>query len=204
MKIISFLIGLLLIGVIVYAGYYAMAHPTFVIWFGVITAIISPFAFEFIISPFKSKEKEVIKKLSKVPQIEQLIKNAEDNESKIILLEKQRQELDKLIAYESQKKTLEAERGIYILQGEESIEKIKEINASLELLTKTKQELPDNLKPLMTEIEKIKSTDISYIIGDKKFTIKQRYFSWFPFYGNALFEIIKASNEMINKIDKTD
>jgi seryl-tRNA synthetase len=202
MKIISFLIGLLLIGVIIFSGYYTMTHTNFVIWFGVITAIISPFAFEFIISPFKSKEKEVIKKLSKVPQIEQLIKNAEDNESKIALLESQRKELDKLIAYESQKKTLEAERAIYILQGEESLEKIKEINTNLELLTKTKQELPENLKSLMTEIERIDLTDITYLIGDKKFTIKQKYFNWFPFYGNAVFEVIKASKEMMNKLDK--
>ena len=202
MRVFIFVFGLLLVAGIVYSGYYTITNSNFIVWFGIITAIVSPFAFECLITPFKSKDKRVMKELSKVPQIEQLIKNAKDNESKIALLEKQRRELDKLISYESQKKTLEAKKNIYILQGKESLLQIEEINKNLELLTKVKQHLPDELKGLMETIEEIESTDVIYQIGGKELIFKQKYFSWFPFYGNALFEIIRESKKIMNKIDK--
>jgi hypothetical protein len=202
MRIFTFIFGLLLVAGIIYSGYYTITNSNFIVWFGIITAIVSPFAFECLITPFKSKDKKIMKELSKVPQIEQLIQNAKDNESKITLLEKQIRELDKLISYESQKKTLEAKRAIYILQGKESLSKINEINENLELLTETKQSLPDELKSLMKVIEEIESTDVIYQIRGKRLIFKQKYFSWFPFYGNLLFEIIRDGKRIMNKIDK--
>lgn len=199
MRILSFLFGLILIAAIVYCGYYSIEHPNFVAWFGVITAVISPVAFEFLLYPFRSKDKQMIKDLSKVPQIEKLLQEAKDNESKIELLEQQRKELDKLITYESKRRTLLAERALYITQGEEALAQIKKLDESLQLLTHEKQTLPDSLKELMGEIEKIESTDITYTLNGKTYTIRRKYFNWFPIYGNALFEIIKGGREIVNR-----
>jgi hypothetical protein len=80
MKLVSFLIGLILISVIVYFGYYTVSHPGFVVWFGVITAVVSPLAFEFLLIPFRSKDSRILKELSKVPQVQNLLQSAKDSE----------------------------------------------------------------------------------------------------------------------------
>lgn len=201
MKILSFISGLLLVGLITYFGYYTASHSSFVIWFGVITAIIAPLAFEFILYPFRSKDKQLIKELSKVPQIEKLIKEASDNESKIKLLEQQKLDLDKLISYESKRRTLLAERNLYVIQGEEALRGIEKSNQNLTLLLSEKQQLPESLKSLQQEIENIESTDLAYTINGKKYVIKKKYFEFFPYYGNAVYEIFKAT-KVLMKIDK--
>jgi hypothetical protein len=200
MKILSFLIGVVLIGLIVYIGNYTTNHPLFITWFGVITAILAPLAFEFLFYPFRVKDKKLIKELAKVPQIEKLLQEANNNETKVKYLKKQELELDKLISYETKRRTLIAEKEIYVLQGEEALKKIEKINEILELLTNEKLEMPESLKPLLHEIEKIESTDIIYVINNNNFVIKKKYFELFPFYGHILFEIFKLFAKIANKI----
>ena len=114
MKVLNFLIGLLLLVLIVYTGYYTTNNTNFVIWFGVITAILAPIALEFIFYPFKSKDKLLIKDLSRVPEIDKLIKEANNVEMKVQSLEKQKLELEKLISLEAYRRTLITEKEIYI------------------------------------------------------------------------------------------
>jgi hypothetical protein len=141
MRILSLAMGLLVLVGLVYSGYYANENPSFVVWFGVITAVASPLAFELILFPFKSKDKEILVALAKVPDIEKLIKEARDNEERVKLLEKQKASLATLIAFEAKRRTLEAEKEIFIIQGQQAIRSIEDVNMKLELLTKEKQVL---------------------------------------------------------------
>jgi hypothetical protein len=200
MKIISFIFGLVLIGVIIYFGFYTSTNPTFGIWFGVITAILAPLSFELLFTPFKSKDKTVLKELSKVPQIEKLIKEANDNESKIKLLEQQRIELDKLISFESRRRTLIAERNIYVLQGEVVLKNLTEINENLELLTSELQALPVTLQLLQKEIKKYGFNDIILTLFGKKYIFKKSNFDTFPIYGQLFFMLIKEFAKLDNII----
>jgi len=201
MKLISFILGALLVGLIAYLGYYTTTHSNFVIWFGVITALLAPLSFEFLLYPFRSKDKKLIKELSKVPQIENLIQEAKDSEAKVLLLEKQQKDLDKLISYESKRRTLLAERQIWILQAEESLKAIGKLDENIELLTSEKQNLPEHLKSLQENIKKIETEDISFTISGKNFTLKKKSFDSFPLYGKLLFEIIKLFERLFAKIE---
>jgi hypothetical protein len=201
MKFLSFFFGLVLLGAIIYTGYYTVSHSGFVIWFGVITAILAPIAFEFLLLPFRSKGNQLIKELSKVPQIEKLIKEAEDNEQKVRLLEQQRAELDKLISYEAQRRSLLAEQQIFILQGEAALKGLESVNKSLEELTAEKHLLPESLQPLLLRIEHGETTDTPFMFNGKQYALKKRHFELIPAYGNLAFEIAKLFVQALNKIE---
>lgn len=88
MRIVSFTLGLICISSIIALGYYANINSWFVIWFGVVTAILSPLAFEFLLFPFRARNQNLINDLSRVPKIDLLIKEAKDNEGRIKILER--------------------------------------------------------------------------------------------------------------------
>jgi hypothetical protein len=201
MKFLSFFFGLALLGAIIYTGYYTVSHPGFVIWFGVTTAILAPLAFEFLLLPFRTKDNKLIKELSKVPQIEKLIKEAEDNELKVRLLEQQREELDKLISYESQRRSLLAEQQIFILQGEVALKGLESVNHSLEELTAEKHLLPESLQPLLLKIERGETADIPFTFNGKQYALKKRHFALFPAYGNLAYELVRIIVVGINKME---
>lgn len=193
MKNVFFLLlGLILIAGLIFLGYYTTTNPTFVIWFGLITAIISPIVFELILLPLKYKDKKIITDLSKIPQIETLLNEAKNNESKVKLLELKIKELDSLISYESRRKTLIAERDLYINQGKLALKQIEGINKSIELLTLEREGIPDELKPLLSIIENIESNDIHCKIGDKTITIKQKHIESIPIYGSFTFSLLRT------------
>lgn len=194
-----FILGILLISVIIALGFYTKNNNGFAIWFGVITAFISPLAIELILYTFRSKEKVIIEKLSKVPEIDSLIKKAHDNEEKIALLLKQREELDLLIQYESKRRTLLAERDIFIAQGMKVIEELRSIDDRLTSLTKEKQRLPEYLKPLQEEIQKFNKNDVILQVKGKTYILNKDEFDLFPFYGELIFSLLKGFGALTKK-----
>lgn len=201
MKFIYFLIGLILLALIIYAGFYTTNHAGLVIWFGVLTAIAAPLAFEFLFFPFKSKDNDLVQKLSRVPEIEKLINKARTQEAKVKILEQQKLDLDTLISFESQRRTLLAERAIYVLQGEKALEELERINVNLDILTKNKHKMPDSMKSLLVLIEKIETSDIAYNFFGKRMVLKKKYVEFLPWYGNLLFEATKSISNAIVKVN---
>jgi DNA-binding MarR family transcriptional regulator len=201
MKVLSFVVGLVLLGAIVYIGYYTSSHSNFVIWFGVSTAILAPLAFEFLFLPFKSQNSKLIKDLSKVPQIEKLIKEAEDNEQKVKLLEQQRAELDRLVSYESKRRALLAEKKIFIYQGEAALKGLNRVDQSLLDLTGEKESFPESLHPLMEKIKHGEPSDVPFTFNGKQHTLRKSDFDGLPGYGVLFFELAKVIVRALDKME---
>lgn len=204
MKIISFISGLLLMAGIIFAGYYAVSHATFVIWFGVITAIVSPLSFELIYGPFRADTGKILKTLAKAAEIEKMIQQAEDTKTKIELLEAQQRDLDKLIAYESKRRTLIAEREIYIANGQQALNNIQKTDEQILVLTGEKQSLPEHLQPLANELDKPDQDIIGIELGKRKLILKRNSFELLPLYGGLLFDLIKMMHNLIIKLERGD
>jgi len=202
MKTLKFISGIILFFIIIYSGYYSTNNSKFVIWFGLITTILTPIAFYFILFPFKSKEKTLLKDLTRITQIEKLIEEANKTELKVQLLEKQKLDLEKLISFESHRRTLIAERNIYLYQGQTALNKIIEINENLELLTKERQALPEYLKSLQEEIRQKGVDDFIYVFRGKHYIVKKKNFEFIPIYGTLFYELFKSVAQIDNDFKK--
>jgi len=202
MKAFIFLIGILLLGTVVFTGYYTTSHPTFVIWFGLVTAILMPFAIEALIYPFRTndKDKKLMRALSTVPEIHKLIEEANDKASQIKALKKQQDELENLIAYESRRRTLIVEREIYLFQGRTALDGINKVDRQLEELAAEAMAFPDELNALLEFVKQEEPDAISFKVGTKEISLKKAHFQGISIYGNLAFEMVRAFAELFSKI----
>lgn len=202
MKILSFLFGILLLSTIIYSGYYTVNHTNFVIWFGLITAVLTPFAIELLLYPIKSGEKKVIEDLKKVAEINALIEKANDKETQVKQLENRLKELDQLIAYESKRRTLETERDIYLFQANNSLKGLRKVQEEMEALVGEKQALPKELKELQEQLEHGEENDIEIPIGEKTIVLRRRNFAGGSIYSLLIFECIRFVYKTFKILDK--
>ncbi|MFL6230441.1 MAG: hypothetical protein ACJ741_16845 [Pyrinomonadaceae bacterium] len=105
-RILTFLFGAGLIAVVVYLGLKARNDQSLVIWFGLAAAILVPSGFAAIGYAFTVTNRQVLERLSKVPEIERLITEARSQEEKIKLLEQERSRLAEIVELEARKQSL--------------------------------------------------------------------------------------------------
>jgi hypothetical protein len=94
------------IGVSVYLGIRAAADPGFVIWFGLATAILAPAAFQLIAIALVPTDTTLMRRLSSVPRIEELMAQAETEQERVRVLEDERARLAEIIRLEARRESL--------------------------------------------------------------------------------------------------
>lgn len=100
-------IGLLLFAAVIYLGFLASSDSRFVIWFGLAAALLAPGGIALISYAVTARSRQTLSQLSKVPEIEKLINEAESQEEKVRLLEQERERLVEAIELESRKQALD-------------------------------------------------------------------------------------------------
>lgn len=134
-KIFLLLIGIGLIVSVIFLGIKSAENNAFVAPFGLACALIAPVGISCITSVFNVGSNETLKKLLKVPQIDELIQKAETQEEKIKLLEDERKQLSNIVKYETLKyaaferrKHLEAEAENILKEYEKVEREIQQLN----------------------------------------------------------------------------
>lgn len=102
-RIFLLLIGILLILSVVFLGIKSAENNAFVVPFGLACALIAPIGISCVSNFFNIRNNDTLKKLLKVPQIDELIQKAETQEEKIRLLEEERKQLSNIVKYETLK-----------------------------------------------------------------------------------------------------
>lgn len=101
-RFISAIIGMILIGIVIILGIKSADSNTYLIMFGVASAIVAPVGLSALGYSIK-KEDAALKKLAMVPEIGSLIEKAETEKEKIKRLNRERIELINYIKIESQR-----------------------------------------------------------------------------------------------------
>ncbi len=134
-RVFLLLLGIILVIVVVLLGIKSANDSVFVVPFGLACALIAPIGISCITSVFNVGNNETLKKLLKVPQIDELIQKAETQEEKIKLLEEERKQLSNIVKYETlkyaaleRKKHLEVEAGNILKEYEKVEKEILELN----------------------------------------------------------------------------
>lgn len=134
-RIILLLIGVVLVIIVVFLGIKSANNNIFVVPFGLACALVAPVGISCITGVFNVGNNETLKKLLKVPQIDELIQKAETQEEKIKLLEEERRQLSNIVKYETlkyaaleRKKHLEVEAENILKEYEKVEKEICELN----------------------------------------------------------------------------
>ncbi len=133
-KFLLVLSGLLLFGVVAYLGLEASTKPTFVIWFGLSSALLAPAGFTLITLAFKNNNDKLLQQLSKVPEISVLIEKANTQEERIEALEIERASLEDAIKYETLRSVLIEKKNTFEMEAEKLIFNLNDVESKLSKL----------------------------------------------------------------------
>lgn len=139
-KVFLLLTGIILIFSVVFLGIKSTENNTFVVLFGLACALIAPIGITCITSVFNVGNKETLKKLLKVPQIDELIQKAETQEEKIKLLEDERKQLSNIVKYETLKYAALERRKYLEDEAKNILEEYEKIEREIEQLNLEKKE----------------------------------------------------------------
>lgn len=200
-RILSLLLGIGLIAVVVYLGLRARNEQAFVIWFGLAAAILTPIGLTAIGYSLSAGNRQVLERLSKVPEIERLISEAQSQEEKIRLLAQERSRLIEIVELEARKQSLITRKesleqdSIRILKELEAIdEELSEVDINVESSPVTEE-----IRRLQDRINARREGDLIFRFGSRRFIVRRSMLFNLPF-GGVLFEYYKLGMSLNNSI----
>lgn len=189
-RIISAVLGIILIGIVVFLGVKSGDDSWFVVPFGITSALIAPLGISALGYSIR-KEDPTLKKLALVPEIDSLIEKAETEAEKIKRLKREKNELlnyiqneTKRIALVERKKILETE----IQRISDEYQKVKLELAQIEGKKPNMDEISGEIRKFYTN-----KSEASLIVFGERYVIKSIY----DFYNLPAIIIINAMNKMV-------
>lgn len=152
-------------------GILSVDNPVIVPWFGIASLLLGPSGFALIGFAFKSNDGVILKRLSKVPQIEKLLEEAKSQEQKVQALEEERKKLTEIVQYEARRQTIESKKealeneGSRILHALESAED-ELARLGVEIKESGKEE---DLERLKLRIRESKKEDIVFYFWSREY-----------------------------------
>ncbi len=204
-RICAIIGALALAASVVFLGWRSNFDSAYVWWFGLASAFAAPIALSFISYAFNSSDRDLIKKLSKVPSIEELVRAAETQQAKIELLEKEKNKLTEIIRLESKR--------IYIRNRIESLDQdAVRIISEYSSLEKELKEITTESESFhsVDEIEKLRARmrardDGDFVLsfrGDS-YILKRSFFEILPFgLGKFTWVYFNAVNDLVTFLEK--
>ncbi len=142
-------IGLVAFGLVVLLFFLAKADDAYLLLFGLGTSVLIPLSFSLIKFGFNFKNREVNQKLSdlsKISDIQDLLKKAESTEEQLEILKSEYKNLERTLRYNSQKISLE-------LRRDDLLTKAKEVIRELDSISHELKKVDDNLSNFTVPVE---------------------------------------------------
>lgn len=196
------MLGIVTLGAVIWLGYLTANNstPQIVAVFGIASAIGAPIGFALIGYAFTSSEQEIIHRLAKVPEIEKLITEANSQEEKIWLLEKQKQQLAEIIQFEAKRQTLVNRKENNERDAVRLLNELIAIDAELSILNITvnkNKEVAEALNALHERIDAHQRGAIVFTLGDRTFVVEAEFIRSLP-WGVLIYYAIRFNQQFTN------
>ena len=187
------LIGLILIVTDVWLYFKAQSEGgLYLLLFGVGSAIFVPVGVGLITYAFGDKQREAVKKLTKIPEIEELIERAETQEQKIEILKDEYTKLQTTIQSESERLALTTRKEELEKNAKRILEELSVIEIELQVFNESVKGVPaKEVQKLRERIQAKRSGDLIIRIGTSQFLIEREQIIHTPVFGFWLYTILK-------------
>lgn len=206
-RFFSGIIGLVLLGIVIYLGFQAATDPVFVIWFGLAVAILPGLSYRAVRYAFIGSEGKVLKYLSKLPEVEKRIQQAKSLEERIKVLEEERAQIAEVVELESQRQAL--------LEGKRSLEqdaarilnKLQAIDSELGAINMNVQSSPvsQQVQSLHERLQVRQRGDIVIRLGSRYYSIdRDLVLGLFPLgFGRLLLCFLRFYDTILSRQRKS-
>lgn len=124
------LFGCALIAGVVWLGLRSASDSRYIVWFGLASAIAAPLGLAAISQLFRARDADILRRLSRVPELQSLIEQATSAEEKLRLLEQERQQLEEIIACEAVRRALADRRERLAQDGRLVLDELRVVDAA--------------------------------------------------------------------------
>jgi hypothetical protein len=198
-RILSLVLGFWLIATVFWLGLKTKNDQSLVIWFGLASAILAPVGFAAIGYSLTANNRRVLERLSKIPEIEELITTAKTEEGKIESLERERARLLEVVEFEARKESLTMRKGSLEEDGARILTELEAIDAELATLKISPGPVTEEIKKLQARIRARQKGDLVFRVGSRHFILKRETLIGLP-YGGIVFENLKFLLKMRNSV----
>ena len=179
---------------VVYLGILSGRDARYVVWFGIASAIAAPLGLTLFGYALSSQDRDLIQRLSKVPEIDRLISEAKTQEERIKLLEVEHARLVEVVKLESRRQAIDDR--IQSLESD-AVRIIRELDNLRDEAATLEIEIGDS--PVSAEIESLRARvrartegDVILRVGSSIFRIDRDIAKALPFgMGNMLLAIAR-------------
>lgn len=195
--------GIGLLVVVALIGYRAVQNSSLVVWFGLASALLAPAGFALIGYGFKSSNDELLRKLSKIPELQDLIEKAQSQEEKIKVLEEERDHLEQVIRFEAQRQSLVERREVLEREALRVLEELDATDTNIKVLL-DEESASSNREIIETLREKVRvaqSGDIVLAFGSKHFAVNTNKLMLAP-GGEVLVVYFRILREVLKIVQK--
>ncbi len=189
-RIIAFAIGGAFLAGVVWLGLKTTSDAAFVVWFGLASAILAPTGITMITYAITGGQREVLQRLSKIPEIDRLISEARTQEERIQLLEEERSRLLEAVQLETRRQTLLTRKasledeGTRVLDALEAVEgELRNLEVDIEAST-----VKEEIERLNERLRARQQGDIIVRLGDTYVSVGRDLVRSFPFLPEILAE----------------
>lgn len=203
-KAILFLLGVAIIGAVIWLGFLTANNqsPKLVAIFGIASAVIAPIGLTLIGYIFTANDQDVINRLAKVPEIEKLITEASSQEEKIRLLEKQKQQLAEIIQFEARRQSLVNRKETNEREAVRLLDELMAIDtelSNLEINVSENKEIAEALDTLRKRIAARQRGDIIVTLGKRSFIFDSGSLRETP-SGLIIYNILRLISKILTRL----
>lgn len=128
------MLGIILLAAVVWFGLRATYSQAYVVWFGLASAILAPTGVTLLGYALTGGQREMLQRLSRIPEIDKLISEAKTQEERIRLLEAERSRILEAIRIETRRQTLLAKKNTLEEDGTRILEELQAVERELDNL----------------------------------------------------------------------
>jgi hypothetical protein len=181
-RIAAFVIGAGLLTVVVWLGFKTTSGPVYIVWFGLASAILAPTGVATIGYALTGGQREVLQRLSKVPEIDKLISEANTQEERIRLLEEERSRLLEAVQLETRRQTLVTKKAVLEQDGVQILNELQAVERELGHLEMDIEAstVREEIKRLNERLEARQRGDIIIRLGETYVSVSRNLVRSFP------------------------
>lgn len=131
-KICFFLLGITLIGFVIFLGFKSVENSYYVVWFGLACALVAPVGLSCISKILNSRNNMMLQQLFKVSQIEAMVQEAQTQEEKIKQLEMQLKSISATVKNETLKHAALERRAHLLHEAEHILHELEKVDIEMQ------------------------------------------------------------------------
>ena len=204
-RVILFLAGVLCLVFVVWLGLKTADNTSYVVWFGLASAIIAPIGLTFLTLAFTLGSNDALKRLSAVPDIQKLIEKANTEQERIRVLQEQRDQLEDVIRLESHRQALLARKDKLQEEGVQILTDLESVDAELAAVDKCVAVSPwrDDISRLQERLKARQKGSIVLHFGSRHITIDRDLIIGLPF-GRFILWYLRMIQTILGNLRKAN